>query len=40
MIEYSSILCLNSMDFFASNRQEQQQQQQQQEKAGPAGEKS
>jgi hypothetical protein len=38
MIEYSSILCLNSMDFFASNRQQQQQQQQQQEKAGPAGE--
>jgi hypothetical protein len=38
MNEYSSILCLNSMDFLALKRQ--QQQQQQQEKSGPAGEKS
>jgi hypothetical protein len=40
MMEYSSILCLNGMDFLASNRQQQQQQQQQQEKSGQAGEKS
>jgi hypothetical protein len=40
MIEYSSILYLNSMDFLASNRQQQQQQQQQEIAAGPAGEKS
>jgi hypothetical protein len=43
-IENGSILCLNSMDILASDRQQQkqqqQQQQQQQEKAGPAGEQS
>jgi hypothetical protein len=37
MIEYISILCLNSIDFLASNRQQQQQQE---KAAGPAGEKS
>jgi hypothetical protein len=41
MIEYSSILCLYSMDFLASNRQQQQKQQKQEnlKAAGPAGEK-
>ncbi len=37
LMEYSSILCLNSLDFLAPNRQQQQQQQLQLEKAGPAG---
>jgi hypothetical protein len=40
MMEYSSILCLNTMDFLASNRQQQQQQKQQLKKAVPAGGKS
>ncbi len=36
----SSILCPNSLDFLASNRQQQQQQQQQEKAAGPVGEQS
>ncbi len=40
MIEYCSILCLGSMDFFASNRQQQQQQQLQQQEKNSSNRKS